>query len=158
MGDKSKKITLFQLIAISIAFYGSIRNVPTVASVGWQSIFFMIGAGVLFAIPLSLIAAELATGWPEEGGSQVWVREALGDKWSFVTAWLLWVQMFFGMVMVASAFATMLAYVIGKPELAQNNVFVAIVIICTYWVVTLLNLKSNLGKLLSSVGSVIGIY
>lgn len=153
-----KKITLFQLIALSVAFYGSIRNVPTVASAGWEAIFFMIAAGILFAIPISLVAAELATGWPQEGGPQVWVKEALGEKWSFVTAWLLWVQMFFGMVMVSSAFATMVAYMIGKPELAQNNKYIVVVVIATYWIVTLLNFKAKFGKWVSTFGAVIGIY
>lgn len=66
--------------------------------------------------------------------------------------------MFFGMVMVASAFATILAYIINKSSLAQNNVFIVIVIICTYWIVTLLNLKAKFDKLLNSFSSVKGIY
>ena len=154
----NKKITLFQLIAISIAFYGSIRNIPTVASVGWYGIFYMIAAAVFFAIPISFVAAELATGWPEEGGPQVWVKEALGEKWAFVTAWLLWVQMFFGMVMVATAFSAMIPYVIGKPELANNNIFIVVTVIITYWFITILNFKAKFGKWVSTWGAVIGIY
>lgn len=153
-----KKLTLFQLIALSIAFYGSIRNIPTVASVGWQSIFYMGCAAIFFAIPISFVAAELATGWPQEGGPQVWVKAALGPKWAFVTAWLLWVQMFFGMVMVSTAFATLIPYVINRPDLASNNVFIVAVVIITYWVITLLNFKAQFGKLISTLGAVIGIY
>ncbi|MEG1002053.1 tyrosine-tyramine antiporter [Clostridium sp.] len=158
MGQKSKKMTLFQLIALSIAFYGSIRNVPTVASAGWEGIFFMVGAGVLFAIPISLIAAELATGWPEEGGPQVWVKTAMGEKWGFVTSWLLWIQMLVGMQMVGSAFASVLAFTIGKPELANNGAYVAIMTIIIFWAVTLLNFKGQLGKWVNTFGSVLGIY
>ncbi|MPQ43793.1 tyrosine-tyramine antiporter [Clostridium tarantellae] len=158
MADKnSKKITLFQLIAISIAFYGSIRNVPTVASAGWEAIFFMIGAGVLFAIPISLIAAELATGWPEEGGPQVWVNVAMGEKWAFVTAWLLWIQMMVGTQMGAAAFGSVLSYAIGKPELAHNNLYIFIIIIVTYWTVTFLNFKGKVGKWVNTLGSIVGI-
>ncbi|MDQ0150378.1 tyrosine-tyramine antiporter [Eubacterium multiforme] len=161
MGDlenRNKKLTLFQLIGISIAFYGSVRSVPTLAIVGWQQIFFMIGAAVLFAIPISLISAELATGWPKEGGAQVWVKEALGEKWAFVTAWLLWVQLFFGMVMVSSTVGVMLAYAIGKPSLAQNNIFIFIIILVSYWLVTILNFRFDMGKVVGSIGAVVGIY
>ncbi|SHK53872.1 Amino acid transporter [Clostridium cavendishii DSM 21758] len=158
MENGKKKLTLFQLIGISIAFYGSVRSVPTLAVVGWQQIFFMIGAAILFAIPISLISAELATGWPEEGGSQVWVKEALGDKYGFVTSWLLWVQLFFGMVMVSSTVGVLLGYVIGRPDLAQNNIFVFAIIIISYWTVTLLNLKYDMDKVVGSIGSVVGIY
>lgn len=154
----NKKITLFQLIALSIAFYGSIRNIPLVASVGWYGIFYMLAAAVFFAIPISLVAAELATGWPEEGGPQVWVKEALGEKWAFVTAWLLWVQMFFGMVMVATAFAAMIPYIFSRPELANNNIFIVVTVIATYWFITLLNFKAQFGKWISTWGAVIGIY
>lgn len=156
--NKNEKLTLFQLIGISIAFYGSVRSVPTLAIVGWQQIFFMIGAAVLFAIPISLIAAELATGWTKEGGSQVWVKEALGERWGFVTAWLLWVQLFFGMVMVSSTVGVMLAYAIGSPRLAQNNIFIFIVILISYWSVTLLNFRFDMGKVVGGIGAVVGIY
>ncbi|WP_024614912.1 tyrosine-tyramine antiporter [Clostridium sp. Ade.TY] len=155
---RNKKLTLFQLVGISIAFYGSIRSVPTLAIVGWQQIFFLIGAAIIFAIPISLIAAELATGWTEEGGSQVWVTEAIGEKWGFVTAWLLWVQLFFGMVMVASTVGVMLAYAIGMPSLSQNNNFIFIVILISYWAVTLLNFRFDMGKVVGSIGAVVGIY
>lgn len=154
----TKKITLFQLIALSIAFYGSIRNVPTVASAGWESIFFMIGAGVLFAIPISLIAAELATGWPQEGGPQVWIKAAFGEKWAFVISWLLWIQMLVGMQMVGSAFGSIFAYSINRPDLVNNGVYISITTIVIFWAVTLLNLKGELGKWVSTFGSVIGIY
>ncbi|MCJ8342778.1 MAG: tyrosine-tyramine antiporter [Cetobacterium sp.] len=153
-----KKITLFQLIALSIAFYGSIRNIPTVASVGWSGIFYMVCAAIFFAIPISLVAAELATGWPQEGGPQVWVTAALGPKWAFVTSWLLWVQMFFGMVMVSTAFAAMIPYIINRPDLANNNTFIVVTVIVTYWIITLLNFKAHFGKLISTWGAVIGIY
>ena len=153
-----KKLTLFQLIALSVAFYGSIRNIPLVASAGWYSIFYMVGAAIFFAIPISLIAAELATGWPEEGGPQVWVKAALGSKWAFVTSWLLWVQMFFGMVMVSTAFAAMLPYVIGHPELSNNSTFIVTTVIITYWVVTLLSFKANISKFINTWGAILGIY
>lgn len=154
----SKKITLFQLIALSIAFYGSIRNVPTVASVGWESIFFMVGAGILFAIPISLIAAELATGWPQEGGPQVWVKVAFGEKWAFVVSWLLWIQMLVGMQMVGSAFGSIFAYSINRPDLVNNGFYISITTIVVFWIVTIINLKGQLGKWVSTLGSVIGIY
>ena len=158
MENKPSKLTFGQLVGISIAFYGSIRSVPTLAITGWQQIFFMVGAAILFAIPISYICAELATGWTEEGGPQVWVKEALGERCGFITSWLLWVQMFFGMVMVSSTVGVLLGYVIGRPDLAQNNMFIFIIIIVSYWAVTILNLKFNMDKIVGTIGSVVGIY
>ncbi len=153
-----KKLTLFQLIGITMAFFGTVRSVPTLAINGWSQIFYLVGAVIVFAIPISLISAELATGWPEEGGPQVWVNEALGERWGFVTSWLLWVQMFFGMVMVASTVGVLLGYVIGDASLAQNHIFVFLVIIISYWGVTLLNLKFDMVKVVGNLGALIGVY
>lgn len=153
-----KKLTLFQLIGITMAFFGTVRSVPTLAINGWTQIFYLVGAVIVFAIPISLIAAELATGWPEEGGPHVWVKAALGERWGFVTSWLLWVQMFFGMVMVASTVGVLLGYVVGNDALSKNNVFIFIVILISYWGVTLLNLKFDMVKIVGNWGAIIGVY
>lgn len=154
----SKKLTLFGLIGITMAFFGTVRSVPTLAITGWTQIFYMLVAALLFALPIALMSAELSTGFPEEGGPQVWVKKALGEKWGFVTSWLLWVQMFFGMVMVASTVGVLFGYVINKPDLSSNNLFIFAVILISYWGVTLLNLKFDMVKIAGNWGAIIGVY
>ncbi|QEL82804.1 amino acid permease (plasmid) [Bacillus sp. JAS24-2] len=155
---KTKKLTLFGLIGITMAFFGTVRSVPTLSITGWAQIFYMLVAALVFALPIALMSAELSTGFPEEGGPQVWVRNALGEKWGFVTSWLLWVQMFFGMVMVSSTVGVLLGYVIDKPELSSNNYFIFALILISYWGVTLLNLKFDMVKVAGNWGAVIGVY
>ena len=155
---KTKKLTLFGLIGITMAFFGTVRSVPTLSITGWTQIFYMLVAAIVFALPIALMSAELSTGFPEEGGPQVWVRNALGEKWGFVTSWLLWVQMFFGMVMVSSTIGVLLGYVIDKPELSSNNYFIFALILISYWGVTLLNLKFDMVKVAGNWGAVIGVY
>lgn len=155
---QSKKLSLFGLIGITMAFFGTVRSVPTLASTGWAQIFYMVLAACVFALPIALMSAELSTGWPEEGGPQVWVRNALGEKWGFVTSWLLWVQMFFGMVMVASTVGVLIGYVINKPELGTNNIFIFAMILISYWGITFLNLKFDMVKIAGDWGAIIGVY
>lgn len=156
--SKEKKLSLAGLIGITMAFFGTVRSVPTLASTGWTQIFYMLIAACTFALPIALISAELSTTWPEEGGPQVWVKHALGEKWGFVTSWLLWVQMFFGMVMVASTIGVLLGYVINKPDLGNNNLFVMVMILISYWTITILNLKFDMVKIAGDWGSIIGVY
>ncbi|MEH7356296.1 tyrosine-tyramine antiporter [Neobacillus drentensis] len=156
--NKTKQLTLFGLIGITMAFFGTVRSVPTLAITGWTQIFYMLIAAVIFALPIALMSAELSTGFPEEGGPQVWVKNGLGEKWGFVTSWLLWVQMFFGMVMVASTVGVLFGYVINKSGLSSNNYFIFIVILISYWSVTLLNLKFDMVKIAGNWGAVIGVY
>lgn len=165
-----RKITLIQLIGLSIAFFGSIRNVPQVASAGLSSIMWMVISIIIFTIPLGLIAAELATGWSKRGGPAVWVQEAFGKRAGFITAWLLWVQMFFGMVIISVGLSTMLAFVVDNPmvwspilgkdvNLASEPVYILVSSVVIYWILTLMNLYSKkVGKSLINIGAVIGIY
>ncbi|MGL4656219.1 MAG: tyrosine-tyramine antiporter [Sarcina sp.] len=154
----NKKLSLVQLVGITMAFFGTVRSVPSLAATGWTQISYLIAAVILFAIPIALIAAELATAYPKEGGPQVWVSEALGERFGFVTAWLIWVQMFFGMVMIASTIGVMIGYGVGSTALAQNNMFIFICIVVGYWLVTLLNMKFDMVKVVGNWGAIIGVY
>lgn len=55
----NRKISLLQLVGLSIAFFGSIRNVPQVATAGYSAIMWMIISLVIFVVPMAFIAAEL---------------------------------------------------------------------------------------------------
>ena len=95
---------------------------------------------VLFLIPSALVFAELATGWPEQGGVYVWVKEAFGERWGFTAIWLQWFQMVIGMVMVLAFIAGSLAFVFN-PSLAGNKLFILLIILAVYWGATYLNLR-----------------
>jgi len=117
----------------------------------------MVVAALIFLIPTALISAELATGWPSAGGVYKWIKLAFGDRSAFVGAWMLWVQMFFGMVMIGSFIAAMIAFIF-KPALASNNIYIAVVTIVIYWVATIINMKGlKSGSLISSVGFLVGV-
>ena len=96
------KLGIFSLVMIAAAFVVSVRNLPMMAETGLQMVFFALIAVGAFLIPVALVAAELATGWPKEGGVYAWVKEAFGDRWGFVAVWLLWFQMVIGMTGILS--------------------------------------------------------
>ncbi len=43
-----------------------------------------------WCIPVSLVAAELTTAMPVEGGFYRWTRAAFGDFWGFLAGWWNW--------------------------------------------------------------------
>ena len=61
------KISIFTLIMITGAMIVSARNLPMLAETGLHMIFFLAVAAVCFFVPIALVAAELATGWPKQG-------------------------------------------------------------------------------------------
>ena len=56
-----------------------------------------------WCIPVSLVAAELTTAIPVEGGFYRWVRAAFGDFWGFLAGWWNWSASF----LLAAAYAVL---------------------------------------------------
>lgn len=158
MENNNQKMGLTTFIGLTMALCATVRSIPTLAATGWMLIFYALFAVLFFAGPLALISGELSTMLPGEGGPQLWVKTALGSKWGFVIAWLLWVQMFPGMVMVASTLGPLLGNTIGNQALGNNHWFVLGCILVIYWVITILNLKFDMAKVGGNVGVWLGIY
>lgn len=156
-GNLSRVSTL-AFVGMTCALCVSIRNIPNVAQTGWTMFFYMIVAMLLFGFPITLIAGEFTTTFPGSGGPELWNTKSLSGKWGFETSWLLWVQMFPGMVMVASVLAPLAGYAIGKPELGLNNWFTLICILVVYWAVTFLNMRFDMAKIGGKIGIWLGLY
>ena len=50
------------------------------AKLGLPLVAYYLVAAIAFFIPVALVAAELATAYPNTGGIYVWVREAFGRR------------------------------------------------------------------------------
>ena len=83
---------VYRLAALTMAAVIGIRNLPQMAEYGWASIGFYGLTTVVFFIPVALVSAELATGWPQRGGIYIWVREAFGGRSGFLAIWMQWVS------------------------------------------------------------------
>jgi len=135
---KTKILGIFTLAMINVAAVANIRGLPTTAEFGLAAIFFYIGAAIIFFIPVSLVSAELATGWPSRGGVYTWVKTAFGGRLGFLAMWLQWAQNIFFYPAVLSFVAATVAYIIN-PALASNKLYMASVIIGVYWLFTFIN-------------------
>lgn len=149
-------LKVFTLAMINVAAIASLRNLPVASEYGLGMIFFYSLAAVTFFIPTALVAAELATGWPQTGGIYVWVKEALGPRLGFLAVWMQMMNNLFWFPTVLSFIAGAIAYIFN-PALASNKFFMITVMLVTFWGGTLLNFRGmQLSGLISSVGAVIG--
>lgn len=152
------KLTLIAFILITCAALMSIRTFPTQGVVGWQSIIFCLLAIVMYLIPASLVSAELATGWPQEGGVYVWVKEAFGERWGFTAVWLQWFQMTIGFISILTFIAATLSFLFN-PALANNKLYMFIIIVIVWWGLTFLNFRGLKDYArISSVSVVLGTF
>ena len=53
---------------------------------------------LIWALPFSLVASELGSARPQEGGYYKWVQEALGEFWGFQAGWWRTVSIYIDMV------------------------------------------------------------
>jgi amino acid transporter len=74
---------------------------------------------LFWCIPISLVAAELTTAMPVQGGFYRWVRAAFGDAWGFLAGWWNWTASF----LLGSAYAVLFADYLGFyfPQLTGRN-------------------------------------
>ncbi|MCP8306324.1 MAG: amino acid permease [archaeon] len=156
LSSNRRVLSVFTLAMINVAAIASLRGLPAMAEYGLSSIFYFVVATLIFLIPTSLISAELATGWPKRGGIYIWVKEAFGGRWGFLAIWLQWIQNVIWYPTVLSFAAATFAFIID-PALANNNIYMVIVILIVYWAATLANfLGMKASGRISTIGVITG--
>jgi putative glutamate/gamma-aminobutyrate antiporter len=151
-----RQLTVFILAMINVAAICNLKNFPITAQLGFTSVFYYTLASIFFFIPVSLISAELATGWPETGGVYIWVREALGKKMGFLAVFLQWANNVIWYPSILSFTAASFAYLIN-PELANNPVYIAVSVLILFWALTFINLRGmKTSGWISTVGVIAG--
>ncbi len=152
------KLSLITFTLITGAALLQTRDYPTMAVTGWNTIIFNFLAAIMFLIPCALVAAELATGWPGEGGVYIWVKEAFGEHWGFTATWLQWFQMTIAFVTILAFIAGVLAYIFD-PALAVNKLFIFLIIILVWWSVTFVDFRGlKTSSLISSIFLIFGVF
>jgi putative glutamate/gamma-aminobutyrate antiporter len=138
MSSPKKSLSVISLVMLNVIAIDSLRTLTMGAEYGFALVFYYLLAAVTFFLPVALVAAELATGWPENGGVYIWVREAFGKKIGFMTIWLQWFYNICWYPTIMSFIAATLAYCID-PALANDKVYMLVVISVFFWVSTLIN-------------------
>lgn len=138
---KKHYVGVFGLAMLNVAAVMSLRGLPMMAKEGLSMIFYILFSSLLFLIPVSLVSAELATGWPKSGGVYRWVKEAFGANTGFVAIWLQWLQNVIWYPTVLSFAAAALSYLFIDESLAANKYFNFAVILIIYWGATFASFK-----------------
>lgn len=156
------KMGVFTLVIMNIVAVVSLRGLPAEAEYGVSSAFYYILAAVVFLVPVSLVAAELAAMFPyQQGGMFRWIGEAFGDKAGFLGIWLQWIESTIWYPTVLTFGAVSLAFIgmdhIYDTHLAANKFYTIIVVLAIYWLATIISLKGMgwVGKV-SKIGGLVG--
>ena len=152
MRQSKRVLSVFSLVMINVIAVDSLRTLPITAKLGVTLISYYLVAAFAFFIPVALVAAELATAYPNTGGVYIWVREAFGRRAGFITIWLQWIYNVVWYPTILAFIAATIAYLFA-PDLANNKFYLLSTIIPLFWLFTLLNC---FGMKISSIVSIIG--
>lgn len=157
MSKLSSKMSLLSLVLVSSAFVTSVRNLTSIAETGLHMIFFALVAVLFYFIPVALVSAELASGWPKNGGVYAWAKQAFGERWGFFTVWLQWSYTLFAVVSTLYFASSTFAFIFF-PSLATNKIFVVLISLIIVWLFTAMSLRGQkTSSLISSVGFLAGV-
>lgn len=138
--SSNRPLSVLSLAMINIAALGSIKNWPIAAEYGLSSLFYLLLACLVFFIPVALVSAEMATGWPKTGGVFVWVKEAFGHRTGFLAIWLLWLENVLWYPTILSFLSATIAFIFNA-SLSNNPYYMAGMILILFWACTLANLR-----------------
>lgn len=155
-GGPKRTLGIFTLAMINMAAILTLRNLPLMAFYGLASVFFYGVAALAFFVPVALVAAELATTYPESGGVYAWVKRGFGAKYGFLAVWMDWVENVVWFPTVLSFVAATIAYAVA-PSLDENKFFMVTVMLVVYWGATFVNFFGmKASGLISSIGTIAG--
>ncbi|AUH72966.1 APC family permease [Legionella sainthelensi] len=156
MNHPKKVLSVFSLVMINVIAVDSLRTLPISAKLGLSLISYYVVAAFAFFIPVSLVAAELATAFPNTGGIYVWVREAFGKRAAFITIWLQWIYNVVWYPTILAFIAATLSYLFA-PELGNNKFYLLSTVLVLFWLFTTLNcFGMKISSIMSTVGATLG--
>ncbi len=131
-----RRIGAFLLAMLVLSFIAGLGNAPALAETGMNAVFWMLLAAVAVLVPVALVSAELASGWPRAGGIYLWVSEAFGPRVGFVAMWFVWVS---ALVTLPGVFSTLVAAAVFvvAPGLDDSTWFLGSVGLVVGWAATL---------------------
>jgi glutamate:GABA antiporter len=156
MPSPKKVLSVFSLVMINVIAVDSLRTLPMSAKLGLPLVSYYSVAAFAFFIPVALVAAELATAYPNTGGLYVWVREAFGRRVGFITICLQWIYNVIWYPTILAFIAATLSYLF-VPQLANNKLYLLITTLSLFWLFTLLNcFGMKVSSIVSIIGAIIG--
>ena len=156
------KLGVFTLIIMNITAVVGIKGLPEMAGYGLSSAFYYLLAAIIFLIPTSLVAAELAAMLQDkQGGVFRWVGEAFGKHFGFLAIWLQWMQSLFWFLTTLIFGAVAIAFIghnLAKDLVLSNDKnFTIVVVLFMFWAATLLSFKGmDWIQKITKVGGLIG--
>jgi amino acid transporter len=147
------KVLRFQDLALFTfcAIFG-LEAIAASAAIGPSAIFWWLLCLACYFIPFGLIASELGSTYPEQGGLYVWIKNALGRRWAARSVWYYWISLPVWLPAIYIAIADILGHVFFPGITLWQQIAISLAMI---WIAVGINLcPLNASKWIPNIGSV----
>ncbi len=152
MEKKKKKFKLIDAVLATVCITLVVESVAPTAAIGNSQYFWWILLIIGFCLPYGMIAAELGSTFPSEGGMYDWVKKAFGKKWAGRVAWNYWINF---PLWIASLAVAVTDVVAGIFDIELSLIWLLVLQLGYTWLVCLLgNLRVSDTKELVNLGTV----
>lgn len=149
---KKKKFKLVDAILATVCITLVAESVMPTAAIGNSQYFWWLFLIIAFCVPYGMIAAELGTTYPSEGGLYDWVKKAFGAKWASRVAWNYWVNF---PLWIASLSVAITDIIMGIFDIELSIWWILIIQLGYTWLVTFLGTQRiGESKYIVNVGTI----
>ncbi len=127
---KTSTIVFMIFCLCAAGAYGIEEMIPN-AGPGLTLVMLMV-LPFFWSIPMGLVAAELGSAIPQEGGYYKWVQRACGEFWGFQAGWWRTISIYFDNTIYVVLAGSYLANVANLSDAQEYAVKASIVIFFTY--------------------------
>ena len=150
--ERKKVLGFWDLLLFSFCAIFGFEAIATTAAIGPSAISWWLICIVGYFFPFGLIAAELGSTYPEQGGIYVWVKKALGNRWAARTTWCYWIGLPLWLPAMYIAFAEILGHMFFPGMGLGTQIVIGIIMI---WITVWINTRSlGTSKWVPNIGSV----
>ncbi len=146
----TRDLVLFTVSSVLI-----VDQLPATASIGPSALGWWAVMMLFFVVPYAMIAAELGSAWPSQGGAYVWIRRAFGQRWAARSAFYYWIQLSIWLPSAAILAVSMTGQLFGTVPNAATTTGLAVVVL---WLnMALASLRTEVGRWIPNAGAAIKI-
>jgi glutamate:GABA antiporter len=136
----------------------NLNVVPVIAVAGFQVMWLVAAAVVLFFVPQGIGVIELAEHLPGEGGLYLWTKESYGDFHGFICGWCYWMTNMFFVPSLLFYITGVTTYIVGgalATKLNDSRWFFFFLTVSLLWITVFANVRGlGVGKWVNNIGGI----
>ncbi len=135
--EREKVLGFWDLALFSFCAIFGVEAIATTAAIGPSAIFWWLLCLTGYFLPFGLIAAELGSTYPEQGGMYVWIKRAFGRSWAARSIWFYWLSLPIWLPAIYIAIADIVGHMFLPRITLWQQIAIGIVMI---WIAVGINL------------------